>query len=145
MIDPVAATLDAIARHDLARLPLAFAAGALTSIGPCVAPRYVTVTAIIARSGRRAPAIALFVSGLLLGYALLGFGVGLAGALVSHTTTVYALLAIGLGASGIAVLVRPRTTMHATTCARAAFLRSVRARRSSSARAARRSLQRSPG
>jgi len=106
VIDPVATTLDAVARHDLARLPLAVAAGAMTSLGPCVAPRYVAMAAVIERSGQRGRSVLLFISGLLVGYAALGYGVGLLGALFTFATPLYAVLAIALSACGIAQLLR---------------------------------------
>lgn len=113
MIDPIGTTIEAIARHDLAGLPMAFAAGAITSVGPCVAPRYVTLAAIVERNGRRTRAVASFIAGLLLGYAALGFGLGIFGAIARHATAVYALLAIGLLASGGAILVRkPHAADH---------------------------------
>lgn len=114
MIDPIGPALDAIARHDLAGLPMAFAAGAVTSVGPCVAPRYVAVAAAVERSGERTRAVASFVTGLVVGYGALGFGFGVFGALVRHATVLYVLFAIGLAASGIAILVRPPDRVHGT-------------------------------
>jgi cytochrome c biogenesis protein CcdA len=113
VIDPIATTIDAIARHDLAGLPMAFAAGAVTSVGPCVAPRYVALAAVVERNGRRVLAVVSFVAGLLLGYAALGFGLGIFAAIARHTAVLYALLATGLVASGIALLVRrPAAARH---------------------------------
>ena len=106
MTDPVAATLDALARHDVVRLPAAFAAGALTSIGPCVAPRYVAVAAVLQRGGRRVPAVLVFVAGLLAGYAVLGFGAGIVGSLVAHAGVLYVALAAGLVVCGLVQLLR---------------------------------------
>jgi cytochrome c-type biogenesis protein len=105
-VDPVGAGLDAIARHDLVRLPAVFAAGVVTSVGPCVAPRYIAVAAVIERSAHRTLAVAAFVGGLLVAYAVLGFGIGVAGMLWNHATAIYLLLGCGLGASGLAVLAR---------------------------------------
>lgn len=114
MIDLLSSAADALAHHDALRLPLVFAAGTLTSIGPCVAPRYVAVAALLDGSARRIPTVAAFVTGLLLAYSVLGFGVGFAAALWAQATLVYALLSLGLCASGLAVLLRrPRAHRHA--------------------------------
>ncbi len=107
MIDPVAATLGALAHADPAGLPLAFAAGAVTSIGPCVAPRYVAVAALVGGTQRRGRSVALFVAGLLVGYTALGFGIGLVESLLAHAAAVYFALSAGLLAFGCAQLLAP--------------------------------------
>ena len=96
MIDPVALGIDAIARGDATRIPLAVAAGAATSIGPCVAPRYIALAALLGRTWRRALTVAAFVAGLLTAYTALGFGTGLLAAVTGHASAVYVVLALAL-------------------------------------------------
>ena len=111
-MDPVTATLAALARHDGTAFPVAFAAGAVTSIGPCVAPRYIAVAALVQRGAHPAGAVATFVAGLLTGYAALGFGIGFVGSLVAHASAIDLLLAVSLTACGIAQLARNPGPAH---------------------------------
>ena len=106
MIDPVSAGLDALAHRDLMRLPAVFFAGVVTSIGPCVAPRFIALAALLERSRSRVPILAAFVGGLVLVYAALGCAAELVGAIGAYAGAIDALLACGLALCGIAVLVR---------------------------------------
>jgi cytochrome c-type biogenesis protein len=105
MIDPIAASVDAIARGDGARLPLVAAAGVLTSLGPCVAPRYVAVAALLGER-RRTQTIAIFVAGMLAAYAGLAFGAGVLAQFAAHASALYLALAAALGIAGVATLLR---------------------------------------
>lgn len=111
MIDPVAVSVEAVLRGDATRLPLVALAGAVTSLGPCVAPRYVVLAALLG-DRRRTLTIAAFVAGMLAAYVVLGFGAGLLGALAAHASALYCLLAVVLGASGLATLLRPSGCDH---------------------------------
>jgi len=105
MIDPIAAAIDAIARGDARGLPIAALAGIATSLGPCVAPRYVAIAALLGER-RRTLTIATFVMGMMTAYAALGFGAGLLGQVTGHASALYLVLAIVLAGAGIASLLR---------------------------------------
>jgi cytochrome c biogenesis protein CcdA len=105
MIDPLALGVDAIARGDAARLPLAVAAGIATSVGPCVAPRYIALAAVLGKR-RRALTIAAFVTGMLTAYAALGFGTGLLAQVTGHASALYVVLALALAGGGAVTLLR---------------------------------------
>jgi cytochrome c-type biogenesis protein len=111
MIDPIALAVDAVARGDATRLPIVTFAGVLTSVGPCVAPRYVAVAALLGDE-RRAQTIGTFVAGMLAAYVALGFGTGILGQLAGHASTLYAVLAVVLACSGIATLFRSPRCDH---------------------------------
>jgi thiol:disulfide interchange protein DsbD len=105
MIDPIALAVDAIARGDATRVPIVALAGIITSLGPCVAPRYVAITALLGEQ-RRTLTIATFVGGMLAAYAALGFGVGILGQLAGHASALYFVLALALAGAGAATLLR---------------------------------------
>lgn len=107
MIDLVGESVDAIVRGDALRLPVLFAAGALSSLGPCVAPRYIAVAALSQRDRAFTRTAFAFTAGLIAAYALLGFGVGYLATLNAHAGILYAVLAFVLVAAGIVVLIRP--------------------------------------
>ena len=85
----------AIAAADIGsnRAPfLAFGAGALTSIGPCVAPRLVAVAAICTGQAtplQRGGAIASLVAGLCCAYVAIGICASLLRPLIHSSTAVY--------------------------------------------------------
>jgi cytochrome c biogenesis protein CcdA len=105
MIDPIALAIEGVVRGDTTRLPIVALAGVATSLGPCVAPRYVAVAALLGER-RRTLTIATFVAGMLTAYAALGFGAGILGQLAGHASTLYLLLAIALVCSGLITLYR---------------------------------------
>jgi cytochrome c-type biogenesis protein len=110
MIDPVAVSVQAVESGSIARLPIVMLAGFLTSIGPCVAPRYVALAALLER-GRRMRTTLIFVAGMLAAYAALGFGAGLLGELTHHASTLYLILATVLVGMGLrALTARPVCT-----------------------------------
>jgi cytochrome c biogenesis protein CcdA len=106
MIDPLGAAGGALATQSPAAYGLVFLTGLATSIGPCVAPRYVAIAAL-AGSGRRAwlPAAA-FVGGIIGALMTIGFAAGLLGTLWSISSTMYALLGLTLVGCGGFMLVR---------------------------------------
>jgi thiol:disulfide interchange protein DsbD len=112
MIDPIAISVDAVAHGNIARLPLVVLAGAITSVGPCVAPRYIALAGVLS-GPRRAATIGLFVAGMLLSYAALGFGAGVLQLLAGYAAAIYLALAIVLGGAGIATLIREPRCEHA--------------------------------
>ena len=106
MIDAVSAGLHAVAARSPLAYPLVFAAGAVTSIGPCAAPRYVALAALVNASRRPARIVAAFAAGLVGAYVALGVAAGALGALWSTSRLVYAALAIILAVAGLATLLR---------------------------------------
>jgi cytochrome c biogenesis protein CcdA len=112
VIDPVALGIDAIARGDVARIPLAVAAGVATSVGPCVAPRYIALAALLGER-RRTLTVAAFVAGMLTAYAALGFGTGLLAGVTGHASLLYLVLALVLAAGGVLTLLRRAGCDHA--------------------------------
>jgi thiol:disulfide interchange protein DsbD len=112
MIDPVTFGVEAIARGDAARLPLVAFAGVVTSLGPCVAPRYIAIAALLG-DGRRTRTIAAFVAGMLTAYTALGFGAGLLAGLAAHASALYVVLAATLAFGGITTLLRGSGCAHA--------------------------------
>ncbi len=111
MIDPIALGVDAIVRGDAARLPLAAFAGAATSLGPCVAPRYVAIVALLGER-RRTLTIVTFVAGILTAYAALGFGAGVLGQMAARASMLYVVLAAILALSGLTTLFRATGCVH---------------------------------
>ena len=103
MTDPVMLSIDAIARGDAGCLPLVVLAGAVTSLGPCVAPRYVALAALLSER-RRVLTIAAFIAGMVTIYTALGFGIGLLVQLTGHASVLYVVLAVALAAGGVITL-----------------------------------------
>jgi cytochrome c biogenesis protein CcdA len=112
MIDPTAMSISAITAHSPASIVLVFAAGVLTSFGPCVAPRYIAVTAIANATRRPTVTIAAFLCGLVGAYVALGFAAGLIGSLWSLSSVIDGVLAATLLFGGAMTLIRARTHQH---------------------------------
>lgn len=93
----------------------AFTAGLSTSVGPCVAPRYLALTAIAARTTGRARWIRIgcFVTGLLACYALLATTAALIGSVTAFSQVIYALLALGFLSFGLHALIARHACSHA--------------------------------
>ncbi len=88
-------------------LALACAAGAASSIGPCVAPRYLALAAFARGNIRtRMPVLASFTAGTVAGYAALAATGGAVSAIVRHSPMLYAVMAVVLAVSAIATLMR---------------------------------------
>lgn len=74
----------------------AFLAGLATSVGPCMAPRYLALAALVANTEarRRWAHVACFIAGLLLCYALLAVTATLIGTLAAFSQFVYVGLSL---------------------------------------------------
>ena len=72
MSDPIAIAIGTIVQGSMSGIPIALAAGVLTSFGPCVAPRYVALASLL-QQDRRMRTVSLFLSGMLVGYAVLAY------------------------------------------------------------------------
>jgi cytochrome c-type biogenesis protein len=119
VIDALGEALAAVAARSAFAYPLVFAAGIVTSIGPCAAPRYVAIAACAQAARRPWVVVAAFAGGLVGAYVVLGAVAGALGALWSASGTVYAVLAAMLGVSGVVTLARARSGAHANEHAHA--------------------------
>ena len=113
MIDPAGEALRAVAGGSAWAYPLLFVTGALTSIGPCVAPRYVAVAALAANARRPFAMTSVFALGVVGAYVALGAAAGAIGSLLAWSASLYATLAIVLFGAGVTTLVRARPHTHA--------------------------------
>jgi cytochrome c-type biogenesis protein len=113
VIDAVGAGLLAVAGGSAWAYPLVFGAGIATSIGPCVAPRYVAVAALAASAKHPRRVLAAFAAGIIAAYVAIGSAAGLTGALRAWSPLVYALLAAALVTAGAYALLRNAEPSHA--------------------------------
>ncbi len=113
MIDPVSSALGAIANRSAYAVPLVFAAGVATSVGPCIAPRYVALAAVAQASSRPWSTLGVFVTGLVAAYVALGLAADALGTLWSASRTVYLALATALALAGLVTIVRGNRREHA--------------------------------
>jgi cytochrome c-type biogenesis protein len=93
---------------------LAFGAGALSSLGPCVAPRLLAVASCVgAKPARQARiVVAAFLAGLIAAYASFGLIGSLLGRLVDISRWTYDALALGLLVGGILTLIQAEPDTH---------------------------------
>jgi cytochrome c biogenesis protein CcdA len=106
MSDLVGDALRAVPSGALASYPLAFGAGLVTSAGPCVAPRYIVLAALV-QTARNPWRITLaYVVGLVAAMVALGLAVDGLAALRGASTAIDLALALTLAIAGIATLLR---------------------------------------
>lgn len=116
MFDPFSDALRAAATRSGYAYPLVFAAGAATSLGPCVAPRLIAVASVASRANRRGTLIitGAFMGGLIATYASFGAVASLLGRATHFSSVVYLLVAAVLGIGGLITLWRgPSACAHA--------------------------------
>lgn len=108
MFDPLAQGLAAANARSAYAAPLAFASGVVSSIGPCMAPRFLAVAGLAAGKPRvKAFALVLsFITGLVLVYAAFGAISALFRDAARFSTWTYGLVAAALAVSGIITLWR---------------------------------------
>jgi cytochrome c-type biogenesis protein len=111
--DAVAASLQAVAGGSAWAYPLVFVAGLATSIGPCVAPRYVAVAAFASSARHPRRVTASFACGVVGAYVAIGSAAGFIAALRTWSTLVYAALAVTLVTAGLWSLLREESPGHA--------------------------------
>ncbi|HTX57053.1 MAG TPA: cytochrome c biogenesis protein CcdA [Candidatus Acidoferrales bacterium] len=101
-------------------LAAAFTAGLGTSVGPCAAPRYLALAAIVAREkgAARWMRVGLFVVGLLSCYVVLAACASLIGVLTVRSESIYLVLAAGFAFFGLWTLAVRRDCAHACTSGR---------------------------
>jgi cytochrome c-type biogenesis protein len=112
VIDVLGEGMRAVAMRSPLAYPLVFAAGVVTSIGPCAASRYVAVAALVSASRTPVRVVGAFVAGLVGAYVVLGAVAGVLGALGGVSGTIYAGLAVVLGAGGLITLLRGADPHH---------------------------------
>jgi cytochrome c-type biogenesis protein len=112
VIDVVTAGLQAVAARSPLAYPLVFAAGALTGVGPCAAPRSVALAALAGAVARPRFAIAAFVIGLVGANVALGLAGTALGNVLAASGMLYVALAVALAAGGVLVLWRGDPTSH---------------------------------
>ena len=100
-------------RSTLAPL-FAFGAGALSSLGPCVAPRLLAVVSCVgARPAREARVVvAVFLAGLTAAYASFGMMSSLLGKLIDVSRWTYGAVALALLVGGIVTLLQAKPSEH---------------------------------
>jgi cytochrome c-type biogenesis protein len=101
---------------------LAFSAGALSSLGPCVAPRLLAVVSCVgAKPARQARiVVAAFLAGLIAAYASFGMIGSLLGRLVDISRWTYDAVALALLVGGIVTLIQAEPDAHGACRAHAA-------------------------
>lgn len=82
-----------------------FVAGLGSSIGPCVAPRFIAAASLAADRAGRVRVLSLF-AGIVCGYIVLGMCTSLLAHISRYSSFVYAVLAIALLISGTHALLR---------------------------------------
>src|SRR5579864_7225015 len=118
MLDPFSQGLRAVSMSSPSAFPLVFLAGAISSIGPCMAPRFVAAAGLLSNQNSR-PWLTLcsFVSGLILMYACFGAAASMFGRAIQLSNWVYAALAAALAAAGVLNLWKEQS--HAKDCTHA--------------------------
>ena len=106
MIDPIGAALAAAGAHSALAYPLAFAAGVVTSVGPCAAPRYVAVAACTHAARRPWAVVASFAAGVIGAYVALGSVAGALGTVWAASAATYTVLAAAFAIGGVVTLAR---------------------------------------
>ena len=105
MTDPTAGAIAAIMHGEGARFPLVALAGLVTSIGPCVAPRYIALASIV-NGPRREMTVLAFVAGIVTVYTAIGCGAGLLATVMQNASAIDIVLAVALAAGGLVTLLR---------------------------------------
>jgi thiol:disulfide interchange protein DsbD len=111
MSDPASDAVAAILHGDLARFPVVMLAGVISSIGPCVAPRYIALASVV-NGRRRGWTIIAFVAGIVTAYTALGCAAGLLGEVARNASVLDVILAVALAIAGLVTLLR-RSQHHA--------------------------------
>ena len=116
MFDPFSQALRAVAAGSGYAFPLVFLAGAVSSIGPCVAPRFIAVAGLASHQERDRAAISVcsFVAGLMAVYGSFGAAASLLGRVAHISTEVYVFVALTLAAGGIVSLWNDPRHTHCT-------------------------------
>jgi len=118
MIDAAGDALRLLGDRSPFVLPAFFALGAFTGVGPCVAPRYIALAALVARTRRPWRVAAAFSSGVVSAYVIIGLGAGLLGTVRAWSSLIDVGLALTLTIAGSITLLRDDVHRH-TPCGNA--------------------------
>jgi len=105
-MDPLVAISSAVGHGSPLAIGAIFVAGVVSSIGPCVAPRYLAIAGFASGARRPTRAAAAFVTGLIAAYLVLGYTAGWLGSIRGLATIVDACMAAALGAAGTVMIWR---------------------------------------
>jgi cytochrome c biogenesis protein CcdA len=118
VFDLVSQSAQAVAQRSLYAPPLILLAGVLTSVGPCTAPRLIAAAGIATGDpAQQRLHCAVFVAGLMSGYAALGVVGSALGFASAYSREIDLALAISLAVAAIWNLLRQDTT-HDCSCPR---------------------------
>ncbi len=109
-MDLYAQSVGAISGRSIYAPPLVFAMGVASSIGPCVAPRFMALAACVTGNRNVTRTVASFVGGLVVAYLLFGVTISLISNLQLLASSIYVLVAAALVAGGIYTLWHARGT-----------------------------------
>ncbi|MGD0051352.1 MAG: cytochrome c biogenesis protein CcdA [Vulcanimicrobiaceae bacterium] len=112
MTDVVSAALRAAPAGEAFAYPLAFAAGVVTSVGPCVAPRYVALAALVQSTARPWRVAGAYLVGLVAAMVAIGLAVDALNALRAASMVLNLALATTLAVVGVVTLARGGRTVH---------------------------------
>jgi cytochrome c biogenesis protein CcdA len=114
MFDPLAAAMHAVATRSVEAPVLIMLTGLLSSVGPCVAPRFVAVAGLAAKRSRRdALALALaFIGGIAIAFMSFGVAASLLGRMMSISHVIYGGLTVALFVVGLLALWREPMCSH---------------------------------
>ena len=112
MFDPLTQGLSAVSSRSAYAPVLVFLAGAVSSVGPCVAPRFIAVAGLSSGKTRRQTIwlVLAFVGGLTITYAAFGAIGSLLGSAVQFSTVTYIAVAVALAIGGLFTLWRDEET-----------------------------------
>jgi len=108
VIDLTSFTVRAISEKSVWAVPLAFVSGAAVSVGPCVAPRVLSIAALTARKPflRAAQIAGSFIAGLAVSYILLAMSGSLIWRLAAYSNYAYLAVAGAMATAGLITLMR---------------------------------------
>jgi cytochrome c-type biogenesis protein len=101
-------SIAAISGRSVYAPPLVFAVGVASSIGPCVAPRFLALAACVTGSKNPTRTVLSFITGLVLAYILFGLTISLISNLQYLAPSIYGIVAASLLIAGIYTLVHAR-------------------------------------
>lgn len=104
MVDPIALSVQAVAHRSVLAPLLVLAAGVTSSFGPCVAPRFIALSACAAQARRPKIVLVAFLAGLIAAYGSFGLAASLLAGARLYSSTIYLIVAIGLSLGGLATI-----------------------------------------
>lgn len=112
MPDVYGSAIAALQQQSRTAAVLVFLAGIASSIGPCVAPRFIALSACMSSSRRPELVVGAFMVGLIAAYVSFGVVASLLGSITQISTFVYIVVAIALFIGGVRTLTKADTHCH---------------------------------